>query len=140
MLRALAVFDDDFVFGGPLLDVCFLDRGDHEVGELVGGAGEGWGAEGTESAGDAVVVDGGAFVVEGEKGYEAGAGADEAADALVEFVLVAAFDEVADEDEDGFVGTRIAWRWRFPSSGRGMSLLEMEDSLGERGCEGCGDC
>ena len=53
-----------------------------------------------------MVVNGRAFVVEGEQGDESHPGADEAADAFVELFLVAAFEQVADEDEDGFVGSR----------------------------------
>ena len=51
-----------------------------------------------------VVEGGGAIVVEGEEGDDLDAAADDVVHALEHFFCIAAFVEVADEDEDGFLG------------------------------------
>ena len=76
------------------LEVAAFDGGGHEVGEQVGGAGEGGDAEGGEGGGVVVVVGGGAVVGQGEEGDDRHARGDQGAGHPQHLVGVAAFEEV----------------------------------------------
>ena len=67
-----------------------------------------------------VVEGGGAIVVEGEEGDDLEAAGDDVGHALEHFFGIAAFVEIADEDEDGFLGL----------ADEGLSCKRVEDNLG----------
>ena len=92
--------DDHLVSSGPGGDVALLNRGGHQIGEQVGGAGEGRGAEFGHLGGELLVEAGGACIVEGQQADHLDPAADYLSGLPQQFRFDAAFVEVGDENED----------------------------------------
>ena len=85
-------------------EIVFADGGGHEFGKQVGGASEGGNAQRGQFGGDAVIVCGRALVVERQEYDELHAGRLDGSATAEEFAGVAAFEQVADENEYGIGG------------------------------------
>jgi len=85
----------------PFGEIPAFDGGRHQVTERVGGAGEGRDAQLGQGGRYLVVVARRAVVGQRQQGYHLGAGGGHVRDPPQHLVLIAALEQVADQDEDG---------------------------------------